>query len=332
MAKKIKDTEYLYLSAYVHAKESSLVGKDSIERMIDSPSPEHALKILADAGWRIPENCGAKTLESILSARRDEVFADMGSLAPNKAMVDVFRIRYDYHNAKAVIKASALGLSAENILSGAGRIAPGELRDCFLQERLNSLPETLGKAMAEAADVLARTGDPQKAEFVLDKAYYAELIAEAEASKSEFILGWARLSIDGANLKTLVRALRMKKDYDFIASAVIDGGNVKSMYILSSLANPESAVELFAPTPYSVAVDEAKSAVNGGALSVLEKLCDDVLASYMAGGKLSAFGEKPLISYLCAVETEINAVRIVMAGQYAQLPAQVTRRRLREVI
>lgn len=332
MAKKIKDTEYLYLSAYVHAKESGLIGRDSIERMIDSPTPEQAIKILADAGWRVPDGCDAKTLEGILSARRDEAFADMSSLAPNKAMVDVFRIRYDYHNAKAVIKAAALGTDAGGILSKAGRIAPGELKDCFLQERLGSLPSTLGKAMAEAADVLARTSDPQKAEFVLDRAYYAELIAEAESSGSDFILGWAKLGIDGANLKTLVRSFRMKKDNDFIAQALIEGGNVKRMYILASLNNPESALELFAPTPYARTVDMAKAAINGGELAGFEKLSDDVLSSYMAGGKLSAFGEKPLISYLSAVETEINAVRVVMAGQYSHIPPEVTRRRLREVL
>ena len=328
-AKKIKDTDYLYLSAYIHARENNIIGKDRIERMLEARSPEEALKVLEEAGWKLPDDCGAAELEEILSARRDEAFGDMGSLAPNTALVDAFRIRYDYHNAKVLVKAEAAGLQADTLLSGAGRVSAEKISECFLEKRLDSLPKALGDAISDAADVLARTGDPQLADFVLDKAYYAEFAAEAAASGSSFFAGYAALAVDGANLKSLVRAFRMKKDVDFIGRIIMDGGTVKSIYILSMASEPESALGLFSNTPLAQAAELGKLAVSGGKMTDFEKCCDDALNAYMSDAKLSPFGEKPLIGYLSAVEAEINSVRIVMAGQFAGLPAELTRRRLR---
>ena len=48
--KKIKDTDYLYLSAFVHAKESGLVGRERLERMLEARSAADAIKVLEDAG------------------------------------------------------------------------------------------------------------------------------------------------------------------------------------------------------------------------------------------------------------------------------------------
>ena len=304
MAKgKMKDTEYLYLSAYIHARENNIIGAERLERMLEARSPEEALKILEDAGWRVPDGCDAVMLEGLLSKRRDEAFTDMGSLAPNPAIVDIFRIRYDYHNAKCLIKAAAVGADASAILSKAGRVPADKISRCFLEDSLSALPKALGDAMAKASDTLARTGDPQLADFILDEAYYAEFAEEAERSSSAFLQGYAELSIDAANLKSLVRAFRMNRDESFIKRVIMDGGSVKTIYVIAALGAPETA---------------------------LEKICDDTLHAYMSGAKLSPFGEKPLIGYLSAIEAEINAVRMVMTGQFAHIPADVTRRRLRE--
>ena len=50
----------------------------------------------------------------------------------------------------------------------------------------------------------------------------------------------------------------------------------------------------------------------------------------MGGAKYVAFGEAPLVGYLAAKETEFTAVRIIMTGRLAGLPADIIRERLRE--
>ena len=325
-----KDTDYLAISTRIHAMETRMLTRDRMERMIDAKDNADALKVLEECGYPDVSRAGGQGLEDVLSAARSAVFADIRSAVPDGTLVEVFQLKYDYHNAKVLIKSAAVGADAGKLLSGAGRVPAAVLSECFLENRLSSLPKALGAGIAEAADVLARTGDPQLADFVLDKAYYAEFIGEAKAAGSPFLAGYAALSVDCANLKSLVRAFRMKKDEAFIARALIEGGSVKSIYILGALTDPEASLELFANTALSPAVEQAKAAVVGGKITAFEKTCGEVLSAYMSDAKLAPFGEKPLIGYLCAVEAEIDSIRVVMMGQYAGIPAELTRQRLRE--
>ena len=46
----------------------------------------------------------------MLASAQAEVFQDLRSAVPDPNLIDVFRIKYDYHNAKVLIKAAARGV------------------------------------------------------------------------------------------------------------------------------------------------------------------------------------------------------------------------------
>ncbi len=106
---KIKDTDYLFLSAYIHARESRLVGKERLERMLEAKSPQDAFKVLEECGWAPQGGADAAQLDQILADKREEAFSDMRNLAPDPKIVDLFRVKYDYHNAKVLIKSHCQG-------------------------------------------------------------------------------------------------------------------------------------------------------------------------------------------------------------------------------
>lgn len=96
-------------------------------------------------------------------------------------------------------------------------MAPGELKQAYSEGRFAELPEELGAAMEEAKAVLARTGNPQLADMILDKAYFSELKKAARSAESSFLEGYAEILVDSANLKSAVRILRMGKGEEFSA-------------------------------------------------------------------------------------------------------------------
>ena len=52
MAKKnLKDTDYLYISTYLRARERNLLTAVRMERMIDAPTAEEAGKVLREIGY-----------------------------------------------------------------------------------------------------------------------------------------------------------------------------------------------------------------------------------------------------------------------------------------
>ena len=70
--------------------------------------------------------------------------------------------------------------------SACGRLDSEKLAAAYYDQRRSDIPMPLSEAIFEASDVLAKSGDPQAADFVLDKAYFAELSALADEKNSGF--------------------------------------------------------------------------------------------------------------------------------------------------
>lgn len=325
----IKKEAYLYLSAALRAREAKLLSNERAERMLDAAGFEECAKLLTDCGYSDMSQMNAKEIDAELSQHRADIFAELDRMAPDKAAVDVFRMKYDYHNAKAVVKAEAMGADASHILSGCGRIAPEKLVAAYNDERWNELPPVMAKAVEDARDTLAHTGNPQLADFLLDRAYFKEFSDTAEALDSKFLKGYVQLLIDSTNLRSTVRTMRMGKDSEFLREALLPGGSVDTDRFLNT--DKDGLAAIFGHTVLEGAATLGAEAVEGGGLTAFELACDNAVNSYISGAKLVSFGEEPLVAYLTAVESEITAIRMILTGRLAGIEPGVIRERLREL-
>lgn len=241
----------------------------------------------------------------------------------------MFKVKYDYHNAKTILKAEAKGLDPMPLLVDTGRVPAAQMLEGLRSSDLRGMPSILQAAVVEAREVLGTTGDPQLADFVLDRAYFEDMFHIAQDSGSSFLEGYVRIQIDSANLRSVVRTLRMGKSMEFLRGVLFQGGNIDINRILNTAAGG-NLEELYAISPLKEAAAAGSAALNGGGLTRFEKLCDDAVLSYVAGAKYVAFGEAPVIGYLAAKENEFTAVRIIMNGRMAGLDADIIRERLRE--
>ena len=174
-AKTIKDTDYLFISTYLHSRERNLLTAARMERMIEAPTAEEAVKVLQEIGYGEIPSVTEQALSEALAREQEKLFADLYRFVPDKAVVDVFKVKYDYHNLKALLKARAMGVDSGRLLLDAGRVPAEEMRRAVAEGNYGSLPQALSQAAEEAGEVLSTTGDPQLSDFVLDRAYYAEM-------------------------------------------------------------------------------------------------------------------------------------------------------------
>jgi V/A-type H+-transporting ATPase subunit C len=328
MKDQIKDTDYLFISARIRAMEGRLLTRERMERMLEARTDADAMKVLVECGF--PEITSLSALDSALSAERERTFADLAALSPNPSIVDAFRIQYDYHNAKTLLKAIATGTNGDHMLIRAGRVPTDTLSEAITEGSFGRLPNTFARAVSEAQSVLGATGDPQRSDFVLDRAYYQEMLEAAKASKSSFLLDYVRNSIDCANLRAAVRAARMGKDVDFLRPVLVSGGNVSTTAFAGAFQSGGEFASLFAGSILKPAAELGDAAVRGGRMTAFEKACDDALVEYLHRARLTPFGDSVLIAYIAAKENEITAARIIMSGRMAGVPADSIRERLRE--
>lgn len=328
LSKKLKETDFLSISARVRAMETRLLTAERMERMIEAKDAAEAAKVLGECGYPELGTVTPSAVEDMLADAQGELFEDLARFI-DAALMDVFRCKYDYHNAKVLVKSAALGVDQDRLLLRGGRYGREKLAEDFRREDLRVCSAVFQNAVAHARELLGSSGDPQQADFVLDRAYYDELTALAGESGSEFTQGYVVLSIDGANLRAAVRSARLDKGPDFLRQVLVEGGSVSPAAI--AVTTGTDLARLFQGTALSAAAEVgAELAVpGGGPLTEFERLCDDALTAYVAKARMIPFGEQPVVAYLYAREAEATAIRIILTGRMAGIDGATIRQRLR---
>lgn len=320
-----KDTDYLSVSARIRGMENRLLTRERMDRMIEARDDAEARKVLAECGYPVQSE-----LEQALAAVREQTMKELSAAVPDGRELEIFALKYDYHNAKTILKAQAMGSDPQRLLLGGGRYEPRELLSAWQREDLHRCSETFRKAMTRAAALLAESRDPQQADLLLDKACYDEMGALAEALHSDYLKGYVRLMVDAANLRTYVRVCRMGKESDFLRRVLFPGGNVSEQTVAA--VRPEGLTEIFSAGALAEAARLGVALVRpgSGALTAFEKACDDAVTAYVSTARRIPFGEQVVMGYLYAKEAELTAVRTIFAGRGAGLDGDTIRRRLRE--
>ena len=329
MAKKIKDTDYLFLSTNLRSKERNLLTAGRMDRMIDAPTVDDAAKVLMEIGYNEFSPSSDRELNQALAAEREKVFQELYRFVPDRAVVDVFKVKYDYHNVKTVLKGLAMGITSDHLLVDAGRVPAKQLAQDLREGDYGSLPGKMQEPCRQAAEVLTTTGDPQLSDFILDNAYYQEMLQAAKATGSEFLVRYVRANIDAANLRSAVRTLRMNKGGDFLRKVLFAGGAVPVDRVMGA-ALGGNLTELYRTSELKAAAELGAAAMQGGSLTAFEKACDDAVTSFVMKAKSVPFGVEVVIGYLVAKEIEFTAVRIIMASRMAGIDGEIIRERLRE--
>ena len=310
--------------------ENRLLTRERMERMLGAHSVDDAAKVLSECGYGEFASLTPASIEHTLDQARLELFAELRRSVPDPSIVDVFCIKYDYHNAKVLLKAQAVGAEADRLLSGGGRWSAGAVKDAFQRDSLREFTGPFRRAVVQARETLNGGNDPQLADFVLDRAYFAEMAETARAVGSPFLEGYVRLLIDAANLRSAVRCARMGKGSDFLSQVLLPGGNVEAHVLTSGKGNDLAAVFRAGPLSDAAAAGAALTAPGSGELTAFERLCDDAVMGYLAQARRIPFGEQAVVGYLYAREAEFTAIRTILSGRMAGLDADTIRERLRE--
>lgn len=327
---KITDSDYLYLSALISARENNMLNRQKLDRMIDVPAFADAAKLLAESGYPDMSGMDAGKIENALAEHRRGIFAEMQNLAPEPRIVEAFRLVYDYHNAKVLLKSESANVDGAYLLSDGGNIPIEKFLSAYHSEDFAFFPDELRNSVQEARSILQRTENPQLADFVLDKAYFEELKGIAEGASTAFFADYVAALADSANLRAAVRTERLGRRSDFLRKALVPGGSRGVETLLATVDSGSPLAEVYFGTPFANAAEKGDNVQHGGSLSEFELACDNAVTSFLRGANRVGFGAAKLVAYLAAVENEITAVRMVLTGKLSGVSAEKLRERLRE--
>lgn len=327
---ELDDLDFLYSTARARAMEGNLLTRERLTHLAEAKSTEDITKVLSECGWEHVNFDTRSDMEASLAAERNAAFATVASIAPDKNLVAVFQMKYDYHNLKTILKGEAKDEAYEHLLIDCGRIPVKTLLQMMKDGNFSAMAPAMRRSVEEAKDVLNRTGDPQYADIALDRGWFDEMSATAKQAGSDFVSGYVALMADSVNLRTAVRLKKMGRPYDYLKQSFIRGGSVAMSRLLADMT-PDLLESIYGGTPLKEAAIVGGAALRGEAgLAKLDMECDNALMRYLKSAKYVGLGEQPLLGYLGAKEAELTAIRIIMSGRLSGLEPEMIMERLRE--
>ena len=327
---KTKDTDYLYLTAMLRAREPKMLNMERMGRMLEAGSFDEAAKLLVDCGFEDMSGMNSVQVEQSLKKHLSSILDELSALVPDSDIVGVFRLKYDYHNAKVLLKAEGADVDGAYLLSDAGNIPAEDFAQAYHNEDFRFIPKTLGDALLEAKTVISRTENPQLADFILDKAYFSQMIAMTEELSNPFMREYVATLADSANLRAAVRTKRMGREIEFLRKALVPGGTRDEEAVAQSAMSGEGLDMVFSGTVFEAAAEKGVQAARGGSLMEFELACDNAITAFLTKAKSVSFGAPAVVAYLFAAESEITAVRMILTGKLSGVQPEKLKERLRE--
>ena len=323
---KLRDTDYLYATMNIRVHEKNLLNPRAIERMIEAKTTEEVSKILAEFGYGQTALLSIDEVESAIHNAEAETVGIVSAACENNSIKEVFLLKHDFHNIKAITKANFTNQNAGDILSDVSLIPAEKLVSAIKEGDLSILPEKMEKAYTSAAEVLSHTGNAELSDYILDEACFEMMTDAAVASGSDFLLGYVKLLADIANLRLAVRMMRRGKTEE-TREKLLSCGNIAKEKFLG-----ENLTEELAHTDFERAAELGEKTAKGEAsFAEFERELDVMVVKYMQAAKLAVFDERPVVAYLASREADAVTIRIIMSGKIMGLSPDEIRSRLRVV-
>ncbi len=316
-----------YANARAKSLENNLLKEERINRMIESATPDDALKILAEVnfGDGITLN-SALDFENLISAEKKKLFAFIRESSPNQAFSDFLLLKSDFHNAEALIRAKHLKIDAEEFLDVSGKYDIEKMRELILEDDYSSFPKELSDALTLADIEFVEgkaTGTSISSAFC--KAYYSTLYKLSK--KNPVLTDIYNVKADASNIGV---ALRLR-DYSSARSYFVTNGKFSDEELkIICEEQLEGLKDRFKFCYISELIGSAiDCAVKGQPLSEFEKDAESFAVNRMLKQKYETSGAVPFMQYCYYKSADLTNIRIIMVGLINGLNKTDIKNRLR---
>ena len=317
----------IFANARAKAKESNLLTKERLQRMLEAKSVNDAIRILLEvnyAGGLIPDG---EDFYPLLTEEERIVTEFVRSTVPDGAGFECFFLRNDYHNIKVLFKAKY-----GNFTDTEGMILPdGNYTFSYLKERFESGKLDFSPYISAACEKINKAfetgvGGPRLIDTVLDKALYDD-IASRLPNADKYIKTYFTAFIDTTNVASFMRSVKVGGNFAFFEEGFLNGG-ILTLKDFEECGNDSArAIALLKKTE----VKEHFSEIKETDAAVFETAQDNFLLKIFSVNKTDMFSVAPILGYYLAKINEIKVLRVVLVCIKNKVAPEEMRKRVREL-
>lgn len=331
----MENEKYAEAVSRIRAMETKLFDESMLNKLIESPSPEEAIKFLQETEYasEIQSIKKVQDYEIILSKELKKLYDFLYKTVPDKDLVDIMELKYDYHNIKTLLKGKALNKNYDYLLIKVKPDYTEKIISSIQMDNYRDIPRIMGEAIQKAYSEFSITKDPQVIDIIIDSYMYKHMLIKAEKFEESFIINFIKLNIDLTNIKTLLRVKNQNRNREFLNLVLIPGGKVDKDILLNCLNESiENIINKLMFTDYgNILKMGLQEYSKNKKLNKFEKLCDNYTMNYLKKSRYISFGPEPILAYIYGKENEIKSIRIILVGKINKVPSNIIGERLREV-
>lgn len=316
--------DYIYAVTRVHARETGLLGKNDLERLLACPDEKACLRVLQDKGWGTGEP--SPTAEEMLAAEEAKTWNFLQEVAKDPAPLAPLLVPIDGNNLKAAIKCAATGTQPQGVFLPGGQWEPESLLEMAKARDFSSLPLAFAQAAEEASRAMLQTGDGQLCDVLVDRACLEEILRLGKESGLAVLERYGQWTVATADIQTAARACKAGKNREFLELALAPCDSLDVAALAQAAGQGmEPLLEYLESTPYSQGAQALRES-----FSAFEKWRDDQAMELVKGEKAEYESAGPLFAYAVARRREADTVRVILSGKRNGLEDGRIRERLRE--
>lgn len=327
------NTAFSSANVRIRVFENNLLNRSHYERMIASSSFEEAADVLRDTPYRniVDELKETRKYDTLLMRNLHNIFEEVFNLTPQKELVEIAALRYSYHNIKVLLKERFTGQDFSSLYIPVGKEPLSELRRAIHTGESDLLHPAYLDSIEEAVRDFEEYHNFQAIDIIMDRRYFTHMRILAEEVDNESVKDVVSLYIDLNNLSTLARAVKQKRNRNFLVTILSSSGTIPKEELVSlGNENLVSLGRILMNGKYRTIVEESIDPETQELSPVkIDLETDNAFMRRMQQAKLEVFGPLPILAYLYTKENEIKNIRLALAGKENNLPAEQIRERLR---
>lgn len=332
-----------YVASRAKARRQALMDKARLRQLINQ-SPDQLTNTVAESGYQNEINLyasrytGGDLVEAALTHNLENELDNMLSHCRGKVrkIVEIYSSRYEYQNAKAVLRAVANGIEAEklskDILPDLNEINTPWIKILESSDDLRSAAQQMRrKSFGSALANLPEDARLSHYEDALDRHYFSASLKALgyNGNDSRYLRNVLATEIDHRNILNVLEASAFGIEGNALLEELIPGGKLLPQRSLSSVANGGRSAMM------DILRSNAKFDIAGfeEALQTSEKerSLDAVITwlharEYAQMQKMSYLhpvSALPIVHYIAMKVKEVTDLRMIVRGRFAGLPPEI---------
>nr|MBP7111271.1 V-type ATPase subunit [Bacillota bacterium] len=326
---------YSYAVGKVKALESKLMDPNAIQRMIDAPDFEEALRFLGDTDYS--GKLGKSDFEAAVSEVIREVNIEVASFSPDPYFTGMFHAGQDFLRLKAALKGELLARAGLDRIAGVPDIygwTPREETDSIahaavedeqdspasglmnVEEAQLSEADRLSRSLKQAAfsavrGYRAQGGDPLEIDIAIDREFFAYLSDMASSRRAVWAQKLLAARADMANIMLVIRAAASGKDPAYVRSAIVPGGSFDEDVLMGCSIEGEPRIRraLEGSAYWGRISAKYEEWARDSAIRPLEMAFERLVSGIEKEAKVVTEGYVPVMGYLLMKQRESEILR-----------------------